>query len=268
MLSPDQVRKITKKHSFFKSTTFASKLFLKLTNAQIPPVISCVSILKFEPSNRTRKDIEKTLPWLLSLQPFYKFITYKEEISDYENILIELAMVLYYQYLKQNLLFKKIGEKGNFFYLIMTGKLAELQFTFTKEYLTEEEYLTHLIKLTLLNENQIVSRIMLINKELINFKKETVEQYITSHTKYVYNELWAKANKSLLQCGINVKTFSGIVPSVEMYIKAIGAESDNGGSHSDKKCFYIGGFIYSRTLSGGDYIGDLIGYNNITKKVN
>ena len=268
MLSPDQVRKITKKHSFFKSTTFASKLFLKLTNAQIPPVISCVSILKFEPSNRTRKDIEKTLPWLLSLQPFYKFITYKEEISDYENILIELAMVLYYQYLKQNLLFKKIGEKGNFFYLIMTGKLAELQFTFTKEYLTEEEYLTHLIKLTLLNENQIASRIMSINKELINFKKETVEQYITTHTKYVYNELWAKANKSLLQCGINVKTFSGIVPSVEMYIKAIGAESDNVGSHSDKKCFYIGGFIYSRTLSGGDYIGDLIGYNNITKKVN
>ena len=267
MLSQDQIKRITKRHSFFKSTTFASKLFLKLTRSQVNPLISAISVLKFEPSNRTKKDIEQTLPFLVSLKPFHHFITYKENISNYEQIFIHFAMVLYYQYIKPNFLFKKLGEKLHYFYLIITGTVTELQLTFTKEYLTDEEYLTHLIKLTLLNETYVVSRIMLINKNIFNFNNETLHHYISTNTKYNYNDLCAKAHKSLLNCGINSSNYKRILPTIEAYLNVFKCEKNPNCLHDNKKCFLIGMFVNTKTLTSGDYIGDLLPYNNITKKI-
>ena len=63
MLVIDQARKAASRKTFFKSKTFTSKLFLRLTKEQINPVIACVQILKFESANRTKKDIAHTLPW-------------------------------------------------------------------------------------------------------------------------------------------------------------------------------------------------------------
>ena len=139
-----------KKNTFFKSSTFASKLFLKLASSSINPVISCVSILKFEPQNRSRKDIEKTIPWLSTLNDLTTFLFLDEKPSDYHNIMLEFGLILFYQYAKQHHIVKRLGEKNNFFYLVMNGSLAQLEVEYSKESLSDEDYLIHLIKLSIL----------------------------------------------------------------------------------------------------------------------
>ena len=276
MLVVDKARKAASRKTFFKSKTFTSKLFLRLTKDQINPVIACVQILKFESANRTKKDIAKTLPWLISLQPFNSFITYKEDNNNYENTFIQFATVLYYQYIKQNRLFKQVGDKTNYFYLIMAGTVEELYLVFNKETLTDEEYYVHLIKLQLLNENEIVKRIMYLNSETINFHQETVEQYINNHTKLNYKQLLKKAKEMLLMLNIHVSSYVGSTIELQTYMKAIAlVVNDNTQtnnlklivkSNKDKKTFLIPFFIHNKTLNNGSFIGELSPYNNLTKK--
>ena len=121
-----RMRKKTKKSTFFSSKTFAAKLFLKLTNNAIDPVISCVSILKFEPQNRSNDEIRQTLPWLSSLQDFFTFICLKEEEEGSINLLMEVAWILFYQFSKKYSIIRRAGEKQDFFYLVLNGSVIEL----------------------------------------------------------------------------------------------------------------------------------------------
>ena len=107
-----------KRRTFFKSRTFASKLFLKLTNGYINPEIACVSILSFESQNRTRDDIEKTLPWLMTLNDLTDFLFLNENPNDYKQILFQFALILFYQYARQFHIVKRLGEKKISFMLL------------------------------------------------------------------------------------------------------------------------------------------------------
>ena len=279
MIAVEQVRKGATRKPFFKSKTFTSKLFLRLTKGRINPVITCVQILKFEPANRTKQDIVKTLPWLISLQPFNSFITYKEDHSNHESTFVQFATVLYHRYVKQNALLKQVGDKTNYFYLIMAGTMEELYLVFNKEMLTDEEYYVHLIKLQLLREHEIVRRIMALNSDVINFLQETVEQYVHNHTKLNYKQLLKKAKEVLLALNIRASPYEGSTVELKTYMKAIAlAGSDSGNnlqtnnlklivkSSKDKKAFLIPLFIHNKTLTCGNIIGELSPYNNLTKK--
>ena len=48
----------TRKKTFLNNKTFATKLLLKLTETILDPIVTCVSILKFEPQNRLTPDEE------------------------------------------------------------------------------------------------------------------------------------------------------------------------------------------------------------------
>lgn len=284
MLTIEQVRKIEKRKTFFKSSTFGSKLLMNLPKEQINPIITYLQILHFEPVNRTRKDILKIIPWLVAFQPFYSFITHKEENKkNINNTFFHFSTVLHHQYIKQNLLFKQVGDKVHYFYLIITGTVEELYLIFNKETLTDEEYFVHLIKLQLLHENEIAKRIMNLNSEVINFHQETIEQYINTKTKLNYSKLLNQAKELLLMLNIKESSPEGSAANVETYMKGIavvmGDNSNNVQGNSninnlkltiksskDKRTFLIPYFVHNKTLKKGNFIGDLSPYNNLTKK--
>ena len=102
---------LDKKKKYFTNETFASKFLLKLSAPYLDPMIICLQILKYRSQNRTKTDIENCLPYLRTLGIFYKFICMEEEPSNVDNILRELAWVLFFQFCKQYHIIKRKGEK-------------------------------------------------------------------------------------------------------------------------------------------------------------
>ena len=81
----------------FTSSTFNSKLFLKLTGHFIHPSIVCVQTLKYEMENRKLSDIERALPWLKTFQDLMNFINLEETPESSHKLLIELTWSLFYR---------------------------------------------------------------------------------------------------------------------------------------------------------------------------
>lgn len=259
-----------KRRTFFKSRTFASKLFLKLTNGYINPEIACVSILSFESQNRTRSDIEKTIPWLMTLNDLTDFLFLNEDPNDYKQILFQFALILFYQYARQFHIVKRLGEKKNFFYVVMNGSLSQLELEYSKESLTDEEYLIHLIKLSILQENELFNKIKQTNSDLFKMKEETIEEYCRNSHKYLYCNLYNKALQLLKKYNIDIIRKKGLVPSIQDYISMTRVESEqekialnmltlyNNNLKTNKKMFLIPHFIQSKLLSTSNFFGNLL----------
>lgn len=267
-----RINHITKRKTFFKSSTFASKLFIKLANSSINPIISCVSILKFEPQNRTRRDIEKTLPWLSTLNGLTSFLYLEEQSNNYKNILLEFAMILFYQYTKPNSIIKRFGEKNNFFYLVMNRELTKLELEYCRESISDDEYITHLIKLTLLKEFLLVHTIIQHNQDVFPFKDKDVQTFCAKNKqRFDYNLLQSIALQYLSQFKIDINNYKHNVPSIDDYIEMTSLHvkvttnehnkflvSKQKGNINNKKYFLIPHFIKTQIITNGNYFGDLL----------
>ena len=267
-----RINRITKRKTFFKSSTFASKLFIKLANSSINPIISCVSILKFEPQNRTRRDIEKTLPWLSTLDGLTSFLYLEEQSNNYKNILLEFAMILFYQYTKPNSIIKRFGEKNNFFYLVMNGELTKLELEYCRESISDDEYITHLIKLTLLKEFLLVHTIIQHNQDVFPFKDKDVQTFCAKNKqRFDYNLLQSIALQYLSKFKIDINNYKHNVPSIDDYIEMTSLHvkvttneynkflvSKQKGNINNKKYFLIPHFIKTQIITNGNYFGDLL----------
>ena len=254
-----RMRKKTKKSTFFSSKTFAAKLFLKLTNNAIDPVISCVSILKFEPQNRSNDEIRQTLPWLSSLQDFFTFICLKEEEEGSINLLMEVAWILFYQFSKKYSIIRRAGEKQDFFYLVLNGSVIELQLVFKNECLNEEDYIKHLIKMDILEEREIINKCLMYNKQELNIENiETIEEFCFNN-KFDYKRIYNLAITELKDLGYDLENVN-LTPSIEKYIKATTVENEikrKSIENAVKKYFYVPHYEIVGKIEQGRFIGNL-----------
>ena len=255
----NEKRRSTRKNNFFNSKTFAAKLFLKLTENYIDPVIPCISILKFEPQNRKNEEIKKTIPWLRALKKFYNFISLKEEENNITNLLMEFSWILFYKYFPKNTIIKRPAEKTNLFYLVLTGCCIELHLVIKNECLTEEEYIKHLIKMNILKEKEIVHRCLIMNKKQLNIESMNSIQKVCDLNNFNYRILKYLAKKELIELGFNLDK-KDKVPSVENYIKASIVENElkkKSIENKIKKYFYIPHYELVRKINDGRFIGNL-----------
>lgn len=267
-----RINRIKKRKTFFKSSTFASKLFIKLAHSSINPIISCVSILKFEPQNRTRRDMEKTLPWLSTLDGLTSFLYLEEQSNHYKDILIEFAMILFYQYTKPNSIIKRFGEKNNFFFLVMNGELTKLELEYCKECISDNEYIIHLIKLTLIKEFHLVHKIIQLNQDIFPFNDKDIETFCNKNKqRFDYNLLHRIALQYLSKFKIDINNYKYNVPNINdyiemtsLYVKVTTNEynkfivSKQKGNINNKKYFLIPHFIKTQIITNGNYFGDLL----------
>ena len=118
--------------NIFRKGTFARKLFVKLTQGHLDPLISCTQILKYEPENRSNEDLEKTFPWLMKMNDLYEFLTLCEESKDHKAVLTEFALILFNTITSANQIIKRVGEKKDHFILVMSGSVDVLEFLFKR----------------------------------------------------------------------------------------------------------------------------------------
>ena len=260
----DKSRKIIKR-ALFNSTTFNSKLFLKLTSSIIKPSIICIQTLRYESENRKPLEIESAIPWLQTITDLMKFINMEETPESSKKLLIELTWVLFYKYFKKNKILKKAGENQEFFYILLGGKILRLNIVFERISLTLEEYLLYLFKMKLTHEKEILRKCRLLNSFYADIDGENLYKFCLDNPQYNYEELKKKAKNEIISLGFQIENFNNdkqaINNSIDNYLKIAtikkNIKSIDDGIHASPK-FYIARYEKAGYIMKGQVIGNLI----------
>ena len=262
-------KELLKKKIAHLGLTYCSKLFIKLTSKVVIPDLY-LFILKYEYDNRTNDDIKKILPKIMNLKrlnEYLKFIDNKKN-NNYNNILIEIAKISFYNKKKKYEILKRANEDIEKFYFVFNGSLSKLTLTFIKEKISIEEYLIYIIKMNLLNEKQILNKCNILNKSYINIDINNFNNFFKENKEYDYKQLLIKAKNELISEGFKISKNKIEIISIDNYLN-IGKfkiKERNDIYANTRFYLYIGQYVKNRTVEKGDFIGDLS--NNENKEGN
>ena len=71
-------------------------------------------------------DIETLISLFKTFNSFYSYMDLNNNKEETEKLLSEIAWVIFHKKYKKNLLIKKPGEKNEFFFLLMSGKIKKV----------------------------------------------------------------------------------------------------------------------------------------------
>ena len=260
------------KSKYFLGKTFSAKLFIKLCSKIVDTSIICLEILNFEKENRTKEDINTVLPWMKNLYYFYEFISMKETEESKKEILKQLIWLLYRKIFYRNSIIKKIDDINNFLYIVLEGYLIKIDLVLYRESLSLEEYLQYLIKMEIMNENEIINKCKILNKSFADINTNTIKEFCDkSGDLYDYYSLKEKAMKELIECGVIFpkKSKKGInnenqdykIESIDSYLKIFIFNANPKASHDIAKAyynFYLGKYVKNGIMKKGQYIGSFL----------
>ena len=251
------------KRVLFNSRTFNSKLFLKLTTPYIAESIVSIQTLRYEQENRKLHEIEKAIPWLKTFPDLTKFINLKETPESSHKLLIEFTWVLFYKYLKKNIILKRASENEEFFYVLFGGKILRLNIIYEKESVTIEEYLIYLFKLKLIHEKEILHKCRLLNNFYADIDGENLQSFCKENPQFNYEKLREMAKSEIINLGFRIEDFQEEkinIHSVEDYMKILSVKSHirlfNNGIKATPR-LYIGKYVKSGYILKGQSIGNL-----------
>ena len=259
-----------KKRTHLLGKTFSKKFFLKLCSNLVDPSVVCFQILSYEPENRTKDDIERASPWLKNLEYFYDFISLKETEDNIISLIKKLTWVINRKVFQRNTIIKREGEKDNYFNLILEGNIIKLDLVKYKQVLSVEEYLTFLIKMKLINENEIVNKCRIFHKSLIELTDNNIESFCIKNNINNYEILKKQAIKELNKVGININTNikeDGLIEenitfkSIDNYLKIFYIEKNPKRQNEQQKAylnFYLFKYEKSRKLKNGLFFGNFL----------
>ena len=251
------------KRVLFNSRTFNSKLFLKLTTPYIAESIVSIQTLRYEQENRKLHEIEKAIPWLKTFPDLTKFINLKETPESSHKLLIEFTWVLFYKYLKKNIILKRASENEEFFYVLFGGKILRLNIIYEKESVTIEEYLIYLFKLKIIHEKEILHKCRLLNNFYADIDGENLQSFCKENPQFNYEKLREMAKSEIINLGFRIEDFQEEkinIHSVEDYMKIMSVKSHirlfNNGIKATPR-LYIGKYVKSGYILKGQSIGNL-----------
>ena len=214
----DRARNSIKKITYNKPEQFLQTLFTKISGENLRTILPFVEIFKLEPQNRRNSEIQLIIPYIQSLAYFNEFLTLREQRETFIKLINEFVWVLCYEKYEKNTIIKRPKEFPEKFFLILYGSVAVLDLVVTKECLTEEQYMIYLIKMRILNEEEIVRKCNKYNKDILNIDTTDIEQYCNSGFKFKYNTLKVKALRDLYKHNFNIQDYTNKVPNLEEYI--------------------------------------------------
>ena len=205
-------RKISKKFLARKKTQ--KKFSVILTKEEIEEKINyfkkiygpsssyqlCLQAIYYPPHQRTVELNNMISYYLRNLKNFVHILSGENE-DKFELILYQIASHLIYEKYNENELICKYGDIGDKFYIILKGKVAFLVPTSNKYYMSEEEYIEHLIKLRFHQEIDLIKNII-TNNQFTYFLGNNLDEFINNalekHEKnkenkysiYLYNKFY------------------------------------------------------------------------------
>ena len=119
---------------------------------------SCIIELQKQPSLRNNDVI---ITYLKTLPSFIQML--KQDIEKFPDLLTKIAQLLTFTSFPKDSLIIKNGEKGNDFYIVLSGLIQVFSSKPTTYALTEEEYLFHLFKLRDNREHELLKECIRLN---------------------------------------------------------------------------------------------------------
>ena len=241
------IMKLGGKKRNFLGKTFSTKFFLKFCSNMVDQSFVCYQILNYEPENRTKDDIDKASSWIRTLKYFYDFISLKET-EEYANCLItKLTWVLFRKSYHKNTIVKRAGEQNNTFFINLEGNLLKLDLVIYREILSIEEYLIYLIKMKLMNENEIINKCLILNKSFIDINENSIKNYCIKNCINNYENMKKKAIKELNDLGLDINenyeeeqlnNDDIRLKSIDNYLKIFMMQINPKRDHAPRKAFF------------------------------
>ena len=255
---------LKKKSILCKSKTLGANVKLKNIIPKNINIQNCFKTMKLERSNRGILDIEKCKSLFRTFNSFYSYISLNNDEDETDHLLTEVAWSIFHKKCKKNTLIKKSGEKNEFFYLLMTGKIQKVSIVFKKEKVTLEEYLIYLLKMCLIKENELLQKCRQINKSIMNINYNNIEYFCEKNPKYNYSDLLKRATDEIINLGFDLKRINHNdeyieIPSIQNYCD-VGEIKKNIKSSVNKGptiYLYIPKYELSSVISKGDFFGFL-----------
>ena len=120
---------------------------------------------------RTKTLAGKISSLLIQLPELVKYIDEKNPELN-KDIFYDLGRYIDYHKFTKGKIIQHIAQSDNYFYMIVTGKVAKIGIKYKKSNMSFKEYILHLTKLQLLDEYFLMSDCIEKNKEIFPFKLE------------------------------------------------------------------------------------------------
>ena len=133
----------------------------------------CLKELKKPKESRNLEDI---LDYIKTLEPLMSLIQERNEYS--EDIINKIIKIMNLQSNKTNDLIIQYGEKGNNFYIILQGTIGIFVPKYTEYYMSEEEFILHLLKLRIYNQNELIIQCLRKNSLIFSIPNERFDDFL------------------------------------------------------------------------------------------
>ena len=212
-----------KRSSIFRSKSLGPKLkFNKLLLNNIN-IQKCFQTMKNQISKRSIMEIENCKNVFKHFNSFYSYTLLNNSQEESDLFLSEIAWVIFHKKCKKNTLIKKLGERNEFFYLLMSGKIQKVSLVFKREKITLKEYIIYLLKMKLLKEYELLRKCRQMNKTIMNINYDNIEYFCEKNPKYNYSDLLKIATDDIINLGFDLRKINHNdewvdIPSVKNYL--------------------------------------------------
>ena len=152
------------------------------------------------PEKRSEEDIERMLPYINTLTSFINSLR-QANLKSYNDTLREICQNMTLCSIPKDRFVVKYGEKGNVFYIILNGSISIIIVKNKNGYLSEEEYIEHLLQLRKNKETELLKMTLVLNHNVYKIEGNFLYniQFISIIFKFLsffnYKTYYNKKNK-------------------------------------------------------------------------
>ena len=133
----------------------------------------CLKELKKPKESRNQEVI---IDYIKTLEPLMNLI--QERNEDSEDIIQKISKIMNLQSNRENDLIIQYGERGNNFYIILQGTIGIFVPKYLEYYMNEEEFILHLLKLRIYNQNELIIQCLRKNSLIFSIPNERFDDFL------------------------------------------------------------------------------------------
>jgi CRP-like cAMP-binding protein len=190
----------------------------------------------------------------------------RDQNQNIESLVYKISLALKHQYLGENRMVFRYGDKGEYFYILLKGKIEILVPTEVKVLMTDQEFIRYLLKLKRNDECELANKVMQKNEGTFQINNSLLENWLNQNKSsmyqkksFIYNQLSKDIEDTINILNLK-KIKSEIIDqpwTVEQYIQSTTPDiEDNPDVEPYKKLFTIYTYLHITTYSKGNIFGE------------
>ena len=188
---------------------------------------NCIDSLIIPPEKRSEEDIERMLPYINTLTSFINSLR-QANLKSYNDTLREICQNMTLCSIPKDRFVVKYGEKGNVFYIILNGSISIIIVKNKNGYLSEEEYIEHLLQLRKNKETELLKMTLVLNHNVYKIEgnfDEWLKNQVTKkdiYSKELINQMkntleYMKYNIDCFQDGVTNEKYLQFINPSDLY---------------------------------------------------